>query len=329
MEGPADAEEKTSEFIRSHQAASCPVRRKHLQAIDGAVHQRGHKFPTHRRVCPRLIPSCDAGLATALLALNHRLRKHLIIGRLGVLEIMSVFRRLMGVLPPEHHAELTTALIRGRPNSEDPSAPNVPRRLASERRAATRNMDELIGMCRMVLADGAVDDHEARFLLDWIEKNYLASQEWPGNVLYPRLAAAMADGHLDQQEEAELLDVLAKVAGGPPATTGPAVSGAIPYDTPPPGIAFASQCFALTGQFVYGPRTKITAVIENRGGHVANSVSKKCQFLVVGTFGSDEWLHSTHGTKIIKAAQLKRDGAPIFIVTERHWTDQLSAPPEK
>ncbi|HEY4341604.1 MAG TPA: BRCT domain-containing protein [Steroidobacteraceae bacterium] len=237
---------------------------------------------------------------------------------------MSVFKRLLSALPAEHHVELTTALSRGRANSYDTSAPNVPRRLASERRVATRNMDELIGMCRMVLADSAVDDHEARFLLDWIEKNYLAASEWPGNILYPRLAAAMADGHLDPEEEAELLQVLAKVAGGPPAAAGPAVSGAVPYDDPPPTIAFPSNCFVLTGQFVYGPRTKITAVIESRGGHVASAVSKKCNYLVVGTFGSDEWLHSTHGTKIIKAIELKQDGTPIRILTERHWTDQLA-----
>ena len=228
---------------------------------------------------------------------------------------MSIFQRLFGHMEPEHKEALASALRRA-PNSDDSSPANPTRRAASERRVATRNMDELIGMCRMVLADGVVDDHEARFLLDWIEKNYHAAQEWPGSVLYPRLAAAMKDGHLDPDEESELLEVLGKVAAGPPSVAGPAVSGAVPYDHPAPTILFKEQRFVLTGQFVYGPRRRVEATIEERGGEVASAVSGKCQYLVVGTFGSEEWLHSTHGTKIIKAVELKAAGKPIRIVTD-------------
>jgi NAD-dependent DNA ligase len=176
-----------------------------------------------------------------------------------------------------------------------------------------------------VLADGVVDDHEARFLLDWIENTYHAREEWPGSILYPRLAAAMADGHLDHDEEAELLDVLAKVVGGPPSAVGPAVSGAIPFDIPVPKIAYAARSFVLTGQFVFGSRKRVTAAIEECGGAVATSVSHKTDYLIVGTFGSDEWLHSTHGTKIIRAVELKEKGEPIRIVAERDWTEQLHA----
>jgi hypothetical protein len=127
---------------------------------------------------------------------------------------MGVFSKIFEKLATEHRERLVAAVRPRAPNSDDSEPPNHGRRATSERRVATRNMDELIGMCRMVLSDGAVDDHEARFLLDWIEKNYHAAQEWPGNVLYPRLVAAMTNGHLDHEEELELLDILTKVAGG-------------------------------------------------------------------------------------------------------------------
>ena len=81
--------------------------------------------------------------------------------------------------------------------------------------------------------------------------------------------------------------------------------------------------FVLTGQFVYGPRKIVTEAIQERGGTVTGSVSHKSDYLVVGTFGSDEWLHSTHGTKIIKAVELKQAGTPICILTEQHWSAQL------
>lgn len=240
---------------------------------------------------------------------------------------MSVIKRVLGALSLEHQKAFTEAIhpVRQRANSYDIREPNVGRRITSERRVATRNMDEMIAMCRLVLADGAVEDHEARFLLEWIENTYHAREEWPGSILYPRLAAAMADGHLDHDEEAELLDVLAKVVGGPPSAEGPAVSRAIPFDTPVPQIEFSARSFVLTGQFVFGSRKRVTAAIEEIGGTVASSVSHKTDYLIVGTFGSDEWLHSTHGTKIIKAVELKEEGGLIRIVTEKDWTEQLDA----
>jgi hypothetical protein len=82
---------------------------------------------------------------------------------------MGLINRIFGSLEPEHRADLAHAVRPQRrlPNSNQDAQPNIGRILTSERRIATRNMDELIGMCRMVLADGHVDDIEATFLLDW------------------------------------------------------------------------------------------------------------------------------------------------------------------
>jgi hypothetical protein len=184
-------------------------------------------------------------------------------------------------------------------------------------------MDELIGMCRMALADGHVDDAKARFLLSWIENHFHARDVWPGNVLYERLSHAMVNGHIDPHEESDLLEVLSKVAGGPPSEA-PNVSGAIPFDNPCPAIEYGAHRFVLTGQFAYGPRKRVQDVIESRGGECTESVSKKCGYLIVGTFGSEEWLHSNFGTKIAKAVEMKAAGTHIGIVAEQHWVESLT-----
>jgi hypothetical protein len=239
---------------------------------------------------------------------------------------MSLITRAFGALEPEHRADLASALRPRRrlPNSNDDAKPNIGRILTSERRVATRNMDELIGMCRMVLADGHVDDTEANFLLNWIESHYHARDVWPGNMLYERLSHAMLQGHIDPAEESDLLEVLGKVAGGPPTTGNPGVSGAIPFDHPPPVIVYPSQRFVLTGRFVYGDRSRVEKTIESRGGECSDSVSAKCGYLIVGTIGSDEWLHSNFGTKIAKAVEMKTAGKQIKIVTEQHWAESLA-----
>jgi hypothetical protein len=238
---------------------------------------------------------------------------------------MSLISRVFGVLEPDHRADLASALRPKRrlPNSNDDLRPSIGRILTSERRVATRNMDELIGMCRMVLADGHVDDAEGNLLLNWIESHYHAKDAWPGNILFDRLSHAMVKGHIDPAEESDLLEVLGKVAGGPPTTGHPGVSGAIPFDDPLPPIVYHSHRFAITGRFVYGDRKRVMTTIESLGGECTPSVSAKCGYLIVGTLGSDEWLHSNFGTKIARAVELKAAGKQIKIVTEQYWAESL------
>jgi len=236
---------------------------------------------------------------------------------------MGVIERLLSRGPSGHGEALQQAAAGMLPNSFDPTTDSPLRLAVSRRRINVRNMDQLIGMCNMVLADGAVEDAEARFLLQWMESNLYAANEWPGNILYDRLLRAMVDGRIDPDEERELLEVIHQIGGAMPSPEGPAVSGAIPFDDPPPEIMHEGRAFVLTGQFVYGPRKTVAAEIESRGGVIKPNCSKKISFLVVGTVGSEEWLHSTHGTKIIRAVELKQRGEPLAIVREQAWVEAL------
>jgi hypothetical protein len=236
---------------------------------------------------------------------------------------MGVIERLFSSARVGGREDFRQAAARVLPNSFDGESDSPIRLAVSRRRINVRNMDQLIGMCNMVLADGAVEDHEAQFLLNWMESNLYAAHEWPGNVLYERLLRAVVDGHIDPDEERELLDVIQQLAGAMPTPEGPGVSGAIPFDDPPPEIVHEGRAFVLTGQFVYGPRKTVAAEIESRGGVIKPNCSKKISFLVVGTVGSEEWLHSTHGTKIIRAVELKQEGQPLAIVREQAWVQSL------
>lgn len=237
---------------------------------------------------------------------------------------MGWLENVMRSVPEERREALRRAAGRRRPNSTEAGNVKSGRAGAAHRRIATRNMHELIGMCRMILADGAIDDAEAQCLLDWMQASFQAVQEWPGNILYERIINAMVDGHLDPEEESQLLDVIHKVAGGSPTQDAPRISGAIPFDDPAPAILFPRRSFVLTGQFVFGSRKIVAAAIEERGGAIAPGCSRKTDYLVIGTFGSEEWLHSTHGTKIVKAVELRESGKRPAIVSERHWTAHVT-----
>jgi len=236
---------------------------------------------------------------------------------------VGVFERIFAGGTRAQREELTQAAARVIPNSFDPGTDSPARLMVSRRRIEARNIDQLIGMCTMIPADGAVDDAEAGLLRRWFESNIYAADEWPGNILYERIVRAMVDGRIDPDEERELLEVIHQLAGATPTPDGPGVSGAIPFDNPPPEIVYEGRAFVLTGQFVYGPRKKVVSEIEGRGGIVKPNCSKKISYLVVGTVGSEEWLHSTHGTKIIRAVELKQEGAPLAIVPEKAWVERL------
>lgn len=73
----------------------------------------------------------------------------------------------------------------------------------------------------------------------------------------------------------------------------------------------------------YGPRKHCEALVVERGGLIGGSVSKKVNFLVIGSIGNDQWLHSSYGLKIKKAVELRDTGVPIAIVSEEHWQQAL------
>lgn len=198
-----------------------------------------------------------------------------------------------------------------------------------ERRVGGRQITELVGICRGVLADGALVDPEVKFLADWMELNVECSNEWPYTAIYKRIADALADGVVSPREEKELLALLHKVTGGLGGKLfqGQIVEGqstdGLPYDDPAPEIEFQDRKFCATGEFAFGSRRDVCGVIEERGGLIVGSPSRTTNFLIVGLTGSYAWRHSTHGTKIMKALELKNEGHLIAIVSEQHWTAYL------
>jgi NAD-dependent DNA ligase len=188
-----------------------------------------------------------------------------------------------------------------------------------------RQIDELIGVCKGVIADGHVIQDEADFLLSWLETNRAARALWPANVLYPRLFSALADGVLDANEEEELLGlILATIGGNAPARGEASMSTALPITNPAPTVAFDGRTFCFTGKFYSGTRNWCEAQVAERRGLIG-SVTHHLNYLVIGEIGSRDWQHSTHGRKIEKAIDYNTHGCSIAIVAEQHWHAQLDA----
>ncbi|GAA0907542.1 hypothetical protein GCM10009552_15610 [Rothia nasimurium] len=188
-----------------------------------------------------------------------------------------------------------------------------------------RSTNELIGICRGILADGEVNVTEAKFLLGWLDRHSEFADQFPYCVLYPRVAEALQDGVLDLDEERELLEALTATVGGEAAHSNGAnsLSTELPYDVPLPTILHSASIFVVTGTFSYGKRRVVHEAIEMRMGVVRSAVSASTDYVLVGEVGSRDWAHSSYGRKIQDAMTFRNQGAMISIIPERHWVSSL------
>ncbi|MGY2273628.1 MULTISPECIES: BRCT domain-containing protein [Pseudomonas] len=187
-----------------------------------------------------------------------------------------------------------------------------------------RSADALIGITAGLTADGRINQLEAEFLKSWIETHLVHLEDPVVNILYQRLADMLSDGVLDEDESVELLEILHQFAGlpvGAPQRT--ANVSSLPLNDPIPELDWLDRVFLFTGVMAYGPRKDCESLVTERGGVIGNSVSKKVHFLVVGSIGNEQWLHSSYGTKIKKAVELRNSGVPIAIISETHWQQVL------
>lgn len=205
---------------------------------------------------------------------------------------------------------------------DGPTAGNAPRfRTAKDyARLEQRDVDELIGICRGILADREVNDEELKYVQKWVNDHPNLHGTWPCGVLAERIENAFQDGVVTDAERSEISEILKKLVEPSSATPNSGVkTTALPFDVPEPTIEFGDKTFCFTGNFVFGARSACIEAIETRGGISAPSITMQVAYLVVGTFGSEEWIHSTFGRKIERAVELRDKYGQPALISEAHW----------
>lgn len=196
-----------------------------------------------------------------------------------------------------------------------------------------RLSDELLGICRGILMDGAVVDREIQSLAMWCHRNHAASRDWPGNVIVARLRRMLRDGLIDEDERRDLHLLLEDLTNFRNGAQEPAADI---YTEPAPELVIIEQHFTLTGEFLYGPRKKVVEIIQLIGGSASSTLTSKTDFLLVGGRATAAWIAADHGTKILevlernaraaKSRRVRNPTRPIPIVSEAHWSKFILKP---
>lgn len=190
-------------------------------------------------------------------------------------------------------------------------------------------VDQLVGICTGILADGVVNESEASFFAEWLRAHAPEEPVWPFTDVLRRVERIFADGVCDAEERAELQAVMEALCGysdaQPAVPTAAPLSTSLPLCNPQPHpFFFDGKQFVVTGKFAYGARSAVFEAIEARGGIPTDAAPvRTTDYLVIGVFASRDWVNTSHGRKIEKAVQLRDKGTGIRIVSEAHWKQFL------
>jgi NAD-dependent DNA ligase len=182
----------------------------------------------------------------------------------------------------------------------------------------------MLGLAKGILADGQVQPEEVHLISAWLDAHPGAWSSWPGNILADRLRTILADGQISDIERRDLHELLTDLVGGRAGIIGTEnAASKLPLDKPAPTIKFPKRVFVLTGKFAFGPRSICEESTEAAGGVCEAAITRRTNYLVVGTFGSRDWIQTSHGRKIEKAMEYRNSGQSVAIVGEDHWAESL------
>lgn len=184
-----------------------------------------------------------------------------------------------------------------------------------------RAVDQLIGLCSGIVADGVINTEELVFLRMWLSEHREVCESFPGNQIARRIEIAMDDGVITSEEHLDLLETLQQISGNRFVETGAAdpEGPAIPADADPV-ITFASKRYCFTGKFAFGPRGRCEDAVTTRGAVCDKNVTQDLDYLVIGALVSKDWKHETYGRKIERALEIReKSGARPAILSEEQW----------
>jgi hypothetical protein len=179
---------------------------------------------------------------------------------------------------------------------------------AVEKRAITKAIEHLTGILDGITADGRLDPRVVQFLSTWLSAHPEAAQAWPGNIVNRKVREVLSDGLITTEELTHLMGVLTELGATQFASTGSA----------------SPEVNALPIQDAVTVTMRDAGLALAAGAMPVDSVSKKVDYLVVGTRVSGAWAHTSFGRKIQRAVELQEQGHAIEIISERRWFDSLS-----
>lgn len=193
----------------------------------------------------------------------------------------------------------------------------------------TASMQKLHAVVAGIASDGEVSIEELTGLSDWLQEHEQLRRCWPYDEIESLVTSVLADKKVDADEHRTLLGFFGefvsvldqKTLGSPLSLEGKHIAGLCAVC---PDISFSGSTFCLTGASYKYTREQFVSEIEKRGGTATSTVSKKVNYLIVGSDGNPCWAYACYGRKVEKAVELRKGGCQLLIVHENDFHDAVS-----
>jgi len=193
----------------------------------------------------------------------------------------------------------------------------------SRARLDDRQVTEMIGLSRGLLADGQLNDSEIDYLYKWLAASKGATSNPLIGKIFDRMTEMLSDNVIDDDERAEMISTLNELCGNDFEIGETLKSTTLPLCNPAPEVNFLGMRFSFTGTFVFGSRRECENAVKELGA-TTGTIAKSTDFLVIGEYATDSWQQSSFGRKIEKAVEFRTAGVPISIISEQHWKRYLT-----
>lgn len=154
-------------------------------------------------------------------------------------------------------------------------------------------------------------------MANWCLKYGIESRDWPAGIIVDRLNRIYDDGVASAEELEDFRELLLEIV-----TENIDEPTPLPLTKPHPEVIFDQNVFVFTGKFASGTRNHCFKETMLRGGICEDSINLRMDYLVIGSIGSRDWIHTAWGRKIERAVELQRSKS-IAIISEERWASFL------
>lgn len=175
----------------------------------------------------------------------------------------------------------------------------------------TKELRLMKGLAEKVIEDGDVSIDEACAILELCDALPDIANDRFIKPILSTIESAIVDGQIDEEESADIVQALSRFVNPTSSSDGAA------------SISFEAKNFVLSGNFEHGTKSSVAEVIQARGGLIIKSVTKKCDYVVVGGMGNENWSMGNYGSKVKVALDWQAKGSAVQIISESDLYDAL------
>lgn len=192
----------------------------------------------------------------------------------------------------------------------------------------TADLQRLHAVLGGIVADGYISENELSGLASWLEENDHLKTCWPYDEIESLITTVLQDKKIDDSEHELLRTFFAEFVAvmDDRTITSPVINESqkiVGLCAICPEITFKDSTFCFTGASTKYSRNTLIATVENLGGAVSNSITKKTQYLIIGADGNPCWSYACYGRKVEKAIELRKKGFKIQIIHENDFHDAV------